>query len=605
MRNVGFGVTGKLGLGIVLVLSLCLVSATGALAQDATDVNEDAADQDGINMELFQPSIFGGKFLAIQDSSTLTRWSPGIAVIADYANSILTDLGDNDEPDFDYISQVWTIHAMAALGLWDWLSVGVDVPFHRSRKRDLDDIRFPIEDVTVNGAQLETWDEVGDIRVEAKARVLNQEDHGIGLAIAPYVLIATEIENHFLGENRTTGGGSLILDYDFGPVTLGANGGYHARGRNDMLGTEIGDAFTFGLAVGDQYDNGLGWSLEGWGRAYDVEDSDTLDGTPVEVTATISYQFPKHGPKLLAGAGPGVSQGAGAPQYRLIGGVSYYYHRDDRPTTLSIRVVDIETGEMIPNADLTISNTAGTTTSHVAAGGAWSGEVEKDTYQIQAEAPGYETDTKTVFAPKNADTGVEMRLTKKVELKTMLSVSVSDKCTGEVLDASVRVGTMAYNTSGGSLSTELAPGTYDVVVEVPGYQTYSSEVLVSPATTTAIVVRAIKSITLTDTVYFATGSDQILPRSYPTLDNVVEQIAATCEYDYIEVQGHTDARGSDEMNMKLSERRAASVRAYLVGKGVDGSKLQARGYGETQPIASNETEEGMAQNRRVEFIVHE
>lgn len=601
MTHMGRMAQRKLGLGVILVLGMCMMMAGAAWAQDA-DVK--AEDQDGVNMELFQPSIFGGKFIAIQDSATLTRWSPGIAVIADYANSLLTDLDSDDEPQFDYISQVWTIHAMAALGLWDWLSIGVDVPFHRSRKRDLDDLENSIEDVTVDGAQLETWDEVGDIRVEAKARILQQDPHGIGLALAPYILIPTEIENHFFGENRTTGGGSLIVDYDFGPVTLGANGGYHARGRNKMLGTEIGDAFTYGLAVGDQYDSGFGWSLEGWGRTYDVEDTDKLRATPIELTATVSYQIPNHGPKVIAGGGPGVSQGVGAPEYRILGGLSYYYHRDDRPTVLTVRVVDIETGESL-NANLSISNPAGVTTSHSAPSGEWSGEVERNTYQIQAVAAGYNADTKTIFAPKNADTNVEMRLTKAVDPTTSVAITVIDKCTGNPVDANVTIGGMSSVTSDGSLNAVVEPGTYSMTIEAPGYQKHTSEVLASPAMATPVAVRLIQKITLTDAVYFATGSDRILPKSYPTLDNVVEQVNAVCEYDYIEVQGHTDSAGGDDMNMKLSERRAASVRAYLVSKGVPGSKLQARGYGETQPIASNDTAEGMAQNRRVEFVINE
>lgn len=71
----------------------------------------------------------------------------------------------------------------------------------------------------------------------------------------------------------------------------------------------------------------------------------------------------------------------------------------------------------------------------------------------------------------------------------------------------------------------------------------------------------------------------------------------------LSVEGHADAIGSDEYNQKLSERRAGSVRDYLVGQGVDGASVTARGFGESQPIASNETAEGRQQNRRVEIVV--
>ena len=69
--------------------------------------------------------------------------------------------------------------------------------------------------------------------------------------------------------------------------------------------------------------------------------------------------------------------------------------------------------------------------------------------------------------------------------------------------------------------------------------------------------------------------------------------------DIVEIGGHTDSAGAAEYNLALSERRAKTVQAYLAGRGVDIERLKYRGYGETQPIASNETPAGRAENRRV------
>lgn len=71
----------------------------------------------------------------------------------------------------------------------------------------------------------------------------------------------------------------------------------------------------------------------------------------------------------------------------------------------------------------------------------------------------------------------------------------------------------------------------------------------------------------------------------------------------VEVAGHTDSVGSEQYNQGLSERRAQAVKDYLESQGITATRLTARGYGEAQPIASNDTEEGRAQNRRVELIV--
>lgn len=70
----------------------------------------------------------------------------------------------------------------------------------------------------------------------------------------------------------------------------------------------------------------------------------------------------------------------------------------------------------------------------------------------------------------------------------------------------------------------------------------------------------------------------------------------------IEVAGHTDSRGSDQYNMRLSQQRAETVRNYLISKGIAADRLTAKGYGESQPIADNATEEGRFRNRRVELI---
>jgi outer membrane protein OmpA-like peptidoglycan-associated protein len=71
----------------------------------------------------------------------------------------------------------------------------------------------------------------------------------------------------------------------------------------------------------------------------------------------------------------------------------------------------------------------------------------------------------------------------------------------------------------------------------------------------------------------------------------------------IEVQGHTDSRGTDEYNMGLSEKRAGAVANYLKGKGIPSSRIRTKGFGETAPVATNDTDEGRAQNRRVNFLI--
>lgn len=103
-------------------------------------------------------------------------------------------------------------------------------------------------------------------------------------------------------------------------------------------------------------------------------------------------------------------------------------------------------------------------------------------------------------------------------------------------------------------------------------------------------------------ITFAFNDASVQPQFRPTLDEV-SSIPSQYPKTYIDVYGHTDSDGSDAYNQTLSERRAQSVAGYLTSHGVQSARIATRGFGETQPIASNATEEGKAANRRVEIKI--
>jgi outer membrane protein OmpA-like peptidoglycan-associated protein len=107
-------------------------------------------------------------------------------------------------------------------------------------------------------------------------------------------------------------------------------------------------------------------------------------------------------------------------------------------------------------------------------------------------------------------------------------------------------------------------------------------------------------LNMPSSVTFAYDSASVQPQYRGTLDQVAD-VLANYEQTSVDVYGHTDSTGSDGYNQGLSERRAASVADYLSTRGVRRERLATRGFGETQPIASNETEDGRAANRRVEI----
>jgi len=110
-------------------------------------------------------------------------------------------------------------------------------------------------------------------------------------------------------------------------------------------------------------------------------------------------------------------------------------------------------------------------------------------------------------------------------------------------------------------------------------------------------------ITLNESIVtFAFDSSELTSLAKTNLDKLTQVLVNNPDTN-INIYGHTDNKGSDDYNQKLSERRANSVRSYLMSKGISSNRLFALGEGEAMPVASNETEEGRAKNRRVEFAI--
>ena len=104
-------------------------------------------------------------------------------------------------------------------------------------------------------------------------------------------------------------------------------------------------------------------------------------------------------------------------------------------------------------------------------------------------------------------------------------------------------------------------------------------------------------------ITFATGSAKISPDSMQILNNAADSLKAAADGTRVEIGGHTDNVGNPAGNLKLSEARSNSVMATLVKLGVNAAMLTAKGYGDTKPVDSNDTPEGKAKNRRMEFSV--
>nr|WP_283808746.1 OmpA family protein [Microvenator marinus] len=112
-------------------------------------------------------------------------------------------------------------------------------------------------------------------------------------------------------------------------------------------------------------------------------------------------------------------------------------------------------------------------------------------------------------------------------------------------------------------------------------------------------------IIITEQVYFDTAKTSIKKQSFEILDAVIKVMKENPQIVKVRIEGHTDNRGGEQMNLELSQGRAESVLKYMTDNGIAENRLEAIGFGLTRPIRDNDTAEGRAYNRRVEFIILE
>lgn len=184
------------------------------------------------------------------------------------------------------------------------------------------------------------------------------------------------------------------------------------------------------------------------------------------------------------------------------------------------------------------------------------------------------------------------------------TIEITDNGTGNVIE------TFTTNSATGKFLLSLTAGkNYGIAVKAPGYLFHSENFDVVQPTGFNMINKLIElknikkgsKIALRN-IFFDSGKSDLKPESNSELDRLV-QLLKDVPSLVIEISGHTDNVGSDKMNTQLSQDRADAVVAYLVSKGIKKDRLKSKGYGASQPVASNSSAEGRQQNRRTEFEI--
>lgn len=239
-------------------------------------------------------------------------------------------------------------------------------------------------------------------------------------------------------------------------------------------------------------------------------------------------------------------------------------------------------------------------------------------YDVHTSATGFLTkDQKFTLPVLTADTTIFIEiLLKPVAKKLLLTGNVYDKKTDQLIPAKLdvilrgdRATHFAIAAEKGSYEKEIAKkGWYVMTASAEGYLNATDSVAAvdeeqSPFVKDIFLEAIEVGVTVRlKNIYFDFDKTTLKKESFVELNKVVDFLKQNSSVE-IEIAGHTDNKGSDEYNANLSQGRSQSVVDYLISQGIDSFRLSAHGYGESKPIDTNDSDDGRANNRRVEFTV--
>jgi len=524
-----------------------------------------AADEGAFEVERFRLAIDEDGILDVESGTVPGHLRFGLALWLGHADEPLTVYRQDTGERVGALVRGRTGGDVAAsLALWNRLELGLALPViveqDGAMSFDGSSATFP----TIESSGL------GNLKLIPKVHLAGDQRGGVALLLT--ARLPTSGGAAYAGYDRVTLAPEMAGSGRIGRVGLAGNVGFQWRDEVDGVpGLEMRNELygRFGVAVylGPVEERPIELALTVSG-ATDTASSHfaTDDYSPFEIAGGPSFRLGQ-ALVLFAAGGAGLNDGQGAPDWRVLGGVRLMGGGVEKVAPVEMVLTAEPTGPIEPPPE-PAPVTADTDGDRVAD--------DADRCPAEAEdADGFE-DGDGCPDPDNDKDGV---------------VDAADGCPDKNGPVENK-GCPDADRDGDAIVDRL-----DNCPDEPGDARYQG--CMKPQ----LVQITRERIELLDRVYFESGKAAVLARSHPLLDNVARVIASHPDIPVIEVRGHTDNRGADDYNMRLSQERAEAVVAYLVGKGIAAGRLRAAGRGEGEPVYDNDTRAGRAANRRVEFVI--
>jgi outer membrane protein OmpA-like peptidoglycan-associated protein len=516
-------------------------------------------------LDRFDPAPPGDAFLTVPSADVPGRLRIAASATITYAREplVLRSLASGDT--LSWVRDQAVLHAQLGFQLWRRVELDVDLPAVLAVGGTSGSLG-PLSVVAPSGQM------IGDLRVGARVALLHQRGFypAIGLTFAAWAPTGKASSFSGAGVPRYQPGVVIGAEYSHFVWGVAAASRFQGESAHTVAGSQIiGSAAAavrwFGLTVGPEVAYGVSLG--------DRRDPIVSGATDTNAEAILAARY-RIGPLTVGLAGgPGIGRGPGTPRYRLIAGIGGAFDvlpavADDDGSDSGARAPAPNTtpkplppeppldtdGDGVPDAEDACPTTVG--------------DPSPNAYRRGCP-------------PDRDHDGIP---------------DAEDRCPDVpgVISADPEKNGCPADTDGDGI-----PDTEDACPREKGKPSADPKLNGCP---TAVRVEGTQIVILQQ-INFDTGRDTITPDSYGILAQVAAVLADHPEIARVAVDGHTDNRGGDRPNKNLSERRAIAVVRWLVERGVDARRLEARGFGQRRPIADNKDEAGRAKNRRVEFQI--